>query len=154
MRFAFEKASGRARDSGPYDYASIMHYGPTAFSKRGNPTVVTHQSGVEIGQLRGLSSLDAMGLRTLYPNAGPPRGGFPQLPGFGGGALPPGFPQLPQGFPQPQALPQGSPQPPGGFLGLPIGDAAGGLLPPGFGDATPAGLPAGFPAALPQLPTL
>lgn len=68
------------RDYGPYDYRSIMHYNPYAFSRNGNPTIVPLQPGAQItGQRGGLSSLDAAGIRALYP------GGAQNLPESGGG---------------------------------------------------------------------
>ena len=48
-------------DIGPYDYGSIMHYDPTAFSINGQPTIVALQPlppGVVMGQRNGLSQGD------------------------------------------------------------------------------------------------
>ena len=43
----------------PYDYRSVMHYRPTAFSgNQGEPTIIPCQQGVEIGQRQGLSATD------------------------------------------------------------------------------------------------
>lgn len=55
-------------DYGRYDYTSIMHYGPTAFSRNGQPTIVPLQSGVTIGQRNTLSSGDIAAIRAMYPN--------------------------------------------------------------------------------------
>jgi hypothetical protein len=53
-------------DYGPYDYGSIMHYGATAFSKNGQPTIVPTQSGVTIGQRTGLSAGDINAVHAMY----------------------------------------------------------------------------------------
>jgi hypothetical protein len=53
-------------DIGPYDYASIMHYGMYAFSKNGLPTIVPKQSGVTIGQRSGLSAGDVAAVHHIY----------------------------------------------------------------------------------------
>jgi Astacin (Peptidase family M12A) len=53
-------------DIGRYDYGSIMHYGPTAFSRNGLPTIVT-LGGQAIGQRTGLSESDVSAIHALYP---------------------------------------------------------------------------------------
>ncbi len=53
-------------DVGQYDYGSIMHYGPTAFSKNGQPTIVPKQSGASIGQRTGLSAGDIAAVKFMY----------------------------------------------------------------------------------------
>jgi Astacin (Peptidase family M12A) len=53
-------------DVGIYDYRSIMHYGPTAFSKNGKPTIVPKQSGASIGQRTGLSAGDTAAVAFMY----------------------------------------------------------------------------------------
>ncbi|XP_015228299.1 PREDICTED: zinc metalloproteinase nas-4-like [Cyprinodon variegatus] len=50
----------------PYDYDSIMHYGPSFFSADGNPTIVTHKKAQKIGQRIRLSPLDIKKLNILY----------------------------------------------------------------------------------------
>ena len=40
-------------DYGRYDFGSIMHYGATAFSRNGRPTIVPLRPGVTIGQRSG-----------------------------------------------------------------------------------------------------
>ncbi|XP_035986203.1 high choriolytic enzyme 1 isoform X2 [Fundulus heteroclitus] len=49
----------------PYDYESIMHYGPAYFSVDGSPTIVTN-TPKDIGQRTHLSSLDIKKLKALY----------------------------------------------------------------------------------------
>jgi hypothetical protein len=60
-------------DYGRYDYGSIMHYGRTAFSRNGQPTIVPLTSGVTIGQRGGLSNGDIRAVRAMYPNLEPSR---------------------------------------------------------------------------------
>jgi len=51
-----------------YDYCSIMHYGPTAFSKNGRITirVLQNDGDCEIGQRSGFSKTDLEKLRKMY----------------------------------------------------------------------------------------
>ena len=48
-----------------YDYDSIMHYGPKAFSRNGLATIVA-KNGHSIGQRRGLSAIDVEQAKKLY----------------------------------------------------------------------------------------
>jgi hypothetical protein len=57
-------------DLGSYDYCSIMHYPPTAFSINGQPTIVALQPlppGCVMGQRNGLSQGDINGVHAMYP---------------------------------------------------------------------------------------
>uniref|UniRef100_A0A0N5CCG7 Metalloendopeptidase n=1 Tax=Strongyloides papillosus TaxID=174720 RepID=A0A0N5CCG7_STREA len=49
-----------------YDYGSVMHYAPTAFSKNGKITIEPRKKGVEIGQRVGFSPLDLYKINKLY----------------------------------------------------------------------------------------
>jgi hypothetical protein len=49
-----------------YDYASIMHYGTTAFTTNGQPTMIPRKSGAEIGEALQLSPVDIAEVRHLY----------------------------------------------------------------------------------------
>ncbi|EDV99285.1 zinc metalloproteinase nas-4 [Drosophila grimshawi] len=49
-----------------YDYNSVLHYGPTAFSKNGKPTIVQLHGGAQIGQRKGVSIKDMLKLRRIY----------------------------------------------------------------------------------------
>ncbi|KTD65981.1 Dot/Icm T4SS effector Zinc-dependent metalloprotease LegP [Legionella spiritensis] len=55
------------KDYGEYDYQSIMHYSPYAFSKNGKQTIVPLQEGVEIGQRKRLSDKDIAAIAAMYP---------------------------------------------------------------------------------------
>ncbi|CAH1790161.1 unnamed protein product [Owenia fusiformis] len=67
MEHNFQKmSSSQAKNILSYDYGSIMHYGPTAFTKNGQRTIVPRQSGVTIGQRRGFSNLDIQKINILY----------------------------------------------------------------------------------------
>jgi hypothetical protein len=67
-------------DLGAYDFHSIMHYPPKAFSINGEDTIVT-SNGASIGQRQGLSDGDVAAIRLLYPDlnwggaGGKPKGG-------------------------------------------------------------------------------
>ncbi|UJR33496.1 hypothetical protein I4U23_020941 [Adineta vaga] len=50
----------------PYDYVSIMHYGPNSFSKNGQPTIVPKDSNAKIGQRDKLSAVDIAEIRAFY----------------------------------------------------------------------------------------
>lgn len=43
-----------------------MHYGTTAFSMNGQPTMVPRQSGVTIGEAKQLSPMDIAEVRHYY----------------------------------------------------------------------------------------
>jgi len=49
-----------------YDYNSVMHYGTTAFSMNGKPTMVPRQGGVVIGNAKVLSPVDIAEVRHYY----------------------------------------------------------------------------------------
>lgn len=51
---------------GGYDYGSIMHYGPRAFSANGKDTIVPLKSGAVIGQRDGLSQIDIQTMNKIY----------------------------------------------------------------------------------------
>jgi Astacin (Peptidase family M12A) len=65
-RHNFDKHVQDGKDLGVYDYGSIMHYPPTAFSINGQATIVT-KAGQPIGQRNGLSPGDRQAIRLLYP---------------------------------------------------------------------------------------
>jgi hypothetical protein len=50
-----------------------MHYGRTAFSRNGQPTIVPLTAGATIGQRTGLSATDIATIRAMYPNLQPTR---------------------------------------------------------------------------------
>lgn len=49
-----------------YDYSSVMHYGPKAFSRNNEPTIETYKSGIKIGQRIGFSETDLYKINKLY----------------------------------------------------------------------------------------
>jgi Astacin (Peptidase family M12A) len=66
-RHNFDQHILDATDLGAYDYGSIMHYPPKAFSINGEDTIVT-KSGASIGQRNGLSAGDIAAVRLMYPD--------------------------------------------------------------------------------------
>lgn len=68
MEYNFVKYTSAQTDTlnTPYDYGSVMHYSPTAFSRNGLPTIEPIQSGATIGQQLNLSAIDIQAVRRLY----------------------------------------------------------------------------------------
>lgn len=60
------RAATNQRDVGSYDYGSLMHYAPTAFSKTGVPVMESIPPGIAFGQRAGFSRGDVDALRRLY----------------------------------------------------------------------------------------
>lgn len=66
-RFNFEKHSKVVgTDTGDYDFGSIMHYGPTAFSSNGEKTIVRIDGQDFEEQREGLSAGDLIGIEAMY----------------------------------------------------------------------------------------
>lgn len=65
----FNKKDETGMDIGEYDFASIMHYPATAFSKNGKPTIVSKVSAKAFGQRDALSIMDINALNMLYEDA-------------------------------------------------------------------------------------
>lgn len=65
----FEQHLTDGKDFGEYDYQSIMHYGPMAFSKNGQQTIIPLVDGAEIGQRTHLSEKDLAAIKAMYPEA-------------------------------------------------------------------------------------
>ncbi|RYD75262.1 MAG: hypothetical protein EOP84_18585 [Verrucomicrobiaceae bacterium] len=55
-------------DWGPYDYSSVMHYSPYAFSNNGQKTITAHDPSMNalMGQRAALSDGDIRSLRAVY----------------------------------------------------------------------------------------
>ncbi len=66
-KYNFDQHLTDGVDHGPYNYQSIMHYSPYAFSKNGEKTIVPLVDDVTIGQRDEISPLDIEAVKTLYP---------------------------------------------------------------------------------------
>lgn len=66
-KYNFQQHLTDGLDHGPYNYQSIMHYGPYAFSKNGEKTIVPLVDGVTIGQRNEISPLDIEAVKMMYP---------------------------------------------------------------------------------------
>jgi len=69
MRHNFNKyawGSTVFQQGAPYDYSSVMHYGTTAFTMNGKPTMVPRQAGAKIGDAQQLSGMDIAEVRHFY----------------------------------------------------------------------------------------
>jgi uncharacterized protein (TIGR03437 family) len=64
--FNFNQEIELGDDVGPYDYASIMHYRATTFTRNGLPTIETIPPGIPIGEGTGLSAGDIDAVRRMY----------------------------------------------------------------------------------------
>jgi len=70
MQYNFNQHIADGDDVGPYDYCSIMHYGGTAFTINGKPTIVPLQplpAGCVLGQRNSLSKGDIDAVNAMYP---------------------------------------------------------------------------------------
>ncbi|CAG9811868.1 unnamed protein product [Chironomus riparius] len=69
-RHNFERVDSRKYNNfgTPYDYISVMHYGPKAFSRNGKETITPKQAAFKdkIGQRKGLSVGDAQRINNMY----------------------------------------------------------------------------------------
>ncbi len=81
MAFNFDKYDSSIVDTQktPYDYASVMHYEPDAFSSNGLPTIEPLQPNVEIGQRYNMSTTDIEEVRIFY-NCSSSGGTLPPIP--------------------------------------------------------------------------
>lgn len=66
-KYNFDQHLTDGKDFGEYDYQSIMHYPPYAFSKNGQQTIIPLVSSVEIGQRTHLSEKDIAAINAMYP---------------------------------------------------------------------------------------
>ena len=62
----FNQSLSTAKDSGYYDFDSIMHYSSTGFSRNYRDTLETVPPGIPLGQRTGLSAGDIDGATRLY----------------------------------------------------------------------------------------
>jgi uncharacterized protein (TIGR03437 family) len=62
----FDQQLTSSKDTGYYDFDSIMHYGPTGFTRNGLDSIETVPVGIPIGQRNGLSAGDIDGILRAY----------------------------------------------------------------------------------------
>jgi len=66
MRFNFNIEKGSRTLGTPYDYDSVMHYGPYSFSTNRQATILPKDRSKKIGNRNGMSANDIRKLRILY----------------------------------------------------------------------------------------
>ena len=68
MEFNFEKYGTDRVDllDEPFDYYSTMIYGPKAFSKNDEPTIVPLDKNIVLNEINLLSDIDIREIRKLY----------------------------------------------------------------------------------------
>lgn len=66
-KYNFNQHLHDGKDFGAYDYSSIMHYGPLAFSKNGEKTIIPLVGEITIGQRNQLSAQDIAAVNAMYP---------------------------------------------------------------------------------------
>jgi Astacin (Peptidase family M12A) len=66
MEHNFDQHINDGEDVEAYDYGSIMHYPPNAFSRNGQPTILAKQAGAVIGQREALSDVDVATVKKMY----------------------------------------------------------------------------------------
>src|SRR6202049_3825373 len=65
-RFNFDQVLDNSQTFGPYDYASVMHYIPLAFTRNGGPTIESIPPGIPLSNLNGYTAADIDGIDRLY----------------------------------------------------------------------------------------
>jgi hypothetical protein len=62
----FDQLLDNAQSLGSYDFASIMHYVPFAFSRNGNPTLESIPAGIGLSNQVGYTAADLDGINRIY----------------------------------------------------------------------------------------
>jgi hypothetical protein len=65
-RFNFDQVLDNSQTLGLYDYASVMHYIPFAFTRNGGPTIESIPAGIPLSNLTGYTAADLDGIDRLY----------------------------------------------------------------------------------------
>jgi hypothetical protein len=67
-KYQFQKLSTQEASAygAPYDFGSIMHYGPKDFSRNGQDTIVAKRQGVSFGQRQRISNWDAFKVNAMH----------------------------------------------------------------------------------------
>src|SRR6202011_5271234 len=65
-RSNFDQQLDNAQNLTLYDYASVMHYIPFAFSRNGGPTIESIPAGIPLSNLVGYTSGDIDAIMRLY----------------------------------------------------------------------------------------
>ncbi|CAF3392497.1 unnamed protein product, partial [Rotaria sp. Silwood2] len=81
LAFNFEKYDSSTVNTlnNPYDYASVMHYEPDAFTLNGFPTIESLQPNVTFEQRYNISTIDILEVRLFY-NCSSSGVTFPPMP--------------------------------------------------------------------------